>query len=166
MARLNIAQTLTAKAAPQFTPAFPPAFPFLSPSAALPMRVPALATSGSVITLVLDLSGYIPAESIAIARVWMLEAGGVDAWPVTRLLGGHTIPDQPRRTIKQNLVSLVPNGRYVALAQIRTPAGRAMSFTAPFVATPSPVGRYLLWDIPGYPPYIMTDDDGVPLTPD
>lgn len=167
---LRIAQTIYAKPAiGGHQPGFPPAFPFLSPDAQ-PLWVTdvsgqnVIAVSGSINSLIIDLTTALPLETIAYARVAMLEAGGVDPWPTVRLLGVPAIQGAAKQ-VKQNLVDLIPGGDYVAFASIRTPAGRDYRFVAPFVAD-GDFGNFLLWDIPGYPPFIMTDDDGVPITAD
>jgi hypothetical protein len=171
MRTLQVAQTIYARAAAGHTPSVPPIFPFESPNAeqlwvtaGAPMAPTAVAISGTVNALIFDMATCMPAEQIAYARVNMLEAGGVDPWPMVRLLGAPIII-QNHTQIRQNLVDLIPGGRYVAWAEVQTPAGRRASFVAPFTAE-GQRGNYLVWDIPGYPPFIMTDDDGVPITAD
>lgn len=173
MSHLVVRQTIYARAIGAHQPTSPPIFPFDAPNAERLWVTPtatgqtgsAVAISGTVNSLIFDLRSTMPREQIANARVWMLEAAGVDAWPVVRLLGAPTILTPARQQVRQHLVDLIPGGQYVAWATVRTPAGRTASFVAPFTAE-GQAGNYLIWDIPGYPPFIMTDDDGVPITAD
>jgi hypothetical protein len=164
MAHLNIRQTITVQPWQRFTPGYPPIFPFNGPNA-LPMRTLAVATSGVVITLVVDLARALPVQSIAYAKVWLLEALGVDPWPIVRLLGAARVVGRPPRQVHQNLVDLQPGAGYVAHTLIRTPSGDSMSFAAPFTAAGGR-GHYLTWDIENLPPFILVDEDGVPITAD
>lgn len=171
MSTLRIAQTITARAFATHQPSSPPIFPFESPNAeqmwvtaAGPTAPTAVAMSGTVNALIFDVGTCMPFETVSNARVWMLEAGGRDPWPMVRLLGAPTVL-AGRKKVQQHLVDLIPGGKYVGWLSVRTPAGREASFVAPFTAE-GQFGNYLVWDIPGYPPFIMTDDDGVPITAD
>ncbi len=137
-----IRQTLYARISWSHTPSFPLIFPFWGPNAqemyvvnAAGRSVQALAQV-AVVELIIEIGAFIgPRGSIASAVVQLLEAGGVDSVPDTRLFSPPTIiprNGRPRQAVRQLFSSLQADGQYIAWASVITGTGRS-TYVAPFV---------------------------------